>query len=254
MLALEKIIASFISPPGLFILLWLIITIYLMARARSFLIKFLAFFTLLLMFLTFSGLGIKIFLIRLEDTYQDQTGSFTRSYPIVILGGGINYGFGRGEAELNSITLQRLVKGYRLFNKLGGSIIFTGGIGVGQQEISEAEIAAEWLREMGVPEDKIVRESRARSTYENGLYVKEWLDNHNYHGRVYLVTSAVHLPRAMMVFYKQGIKAIPVPAGYLSSHRLSWLDYLPNRAALNANLAAIHEWAGILWYKFRGRI
>jgi len=252
MLVLEKIFASFFSLPGLFILIWLLITIYLIKTSRSYLIKLVVVITLIMMLVTFTGLGTRFLVYPLENTYQER--SYTADYPIVILGGGLNYGQGSSGAELSAISLQRLVKGYILYTRVGGPIIFSCGIGIGHQGISGAEVAFNWLRKMGVPEEELIMESRSRTTYENGYYVQKWLNANGYEDKVYLVTSALHLPRSMMVFYKQGIRAIPVPAGYLISHQMGWYDYLPSREALNANLSAIHEWVGILWYRLRDRI
>lgn len=47
MLALEKIISSFLMPPGFFIIILLIITVYLFFKSDSKLIKFLATATLI---------------------------------------------------------------------------------------------------------------------------------------------------------------------------------------------------------------
>lgn len=253
MLALEKIISSFLTLPGLFILLWGIITIYLLVKVDNLPIKTISVLTFLLMFLVFTGFGVKFFLFPLENYILDNNYSTVSHYPIVVLGGGIHYNIPGEKGELTVNSLERLVKGYRLYNKLGSKLIYTGGVAVGQQTMSEADIAAEWLKDMGIAEDKIFREDKARTTYENGVYTKKWMKSHK-EKRIYLVTSAVHMPRSMAVFNNLDIDFIPVISGYSYSHRLNWLDYLPNRSALTANLAAIHEWLGLVWYKINGRI
>ena len=57
-----------------------------------------------------------------------------------------------------------------------------------------------------------------------------------------------------MVFEKQGIDVIPVSSGIITDHRQSWLAYLPNRGSLTANMMALHEWMGLVWYKITKRI
>lgn len=253
MLVIEKIIASFLSPPGLFILVWSIITLHILYKTRGKGIKVLTLATLLLMYIIFSGIGTYLFLLPLENRYLEKNiNELDRPYPVVVLGGGINY-LNEKRAELNQWSLQRLFIGYKLQKRLDVPIIYTGGVAIGHKEISESYIAREWLIEMGVPVYKIIDEKRARTTYENALYVKRLFKEREI-DRLYLVTSALHLPRAMAVFFKQGLNPIPVPAGYMASHNLSWLDLLPNRSSLTANLAAIHEWVGLLWYKIQGRI
>ena len=99
--------------------------------------------------------------------------------PIVVLGGGINYNIPGKDGELSKSSLERIVRGYKLQNKLGSLIIYSGGVAVGQTGISEADIAQKWLQEMEVPENKIIKEDRARTTYENGIYVKKWIKNND---------------------------------------------------------------------------
>lgn len=259
MLALEKILASFIALPGLFITIWLIITVYLVRKVKSNIIKVISVVFFLSMYILFSGIGIQYLLLPLETPYQSANiliaagdlQQYPGRYPVVVLGGGINY-LPDG-AELNSCTLQRVMAGYKLQKALDTPIIFTGGTGIGQQGQSEADIAIDLLLELGVKKDYIIKEDKARTTYENGVYVKKLLTDKGYN-RVYLVTSAVHLYRSSHVFNSLGVEVIPVAGGFMANHRLSWLDYLPNRSALQANLAAVHELMGIVWYKISGRI
>lgn len=253
MLALEKIVASFLTLPGVFLSVWIIITAYLIKKGRSIFMKFLALLTVIIMFITFTGLGVRVFVFPLENYVKYQSGGYKQRLPVVVLGGGIHHEVGPGKGELSSASLERLVTGYKLYRDLGTAIVYTGGIGVGHEKLSEAEIAFNWLRQMGVSERDIILESRARTTYENGVYTKKWLEETDYN-KIYLVTSAVHMKRSASVFEKLGIDFIPVSAAHLYSHRLVWLDYLPNRGALNANMSAIHEWLGIVWYKIKGRI
>ncbi len=253
MLALEKVIASLLTLPGIFLVVWIIMMAYLIKKDRSIFMKLLAVITMIIMVITFTGLGVRFFVFPLENYARYQPTLYKEELPIVVMGGGIYHDVGAGKGELSSASLERLVTGYKLYSKLQTTIIYTGGIGVGYKELSEAEIASNWLRQMQMPERDIIREGQARTTYENGIYIKKWLANKK-EKKVYLVTSAVHMKRSASVFEKLGISFIPVPAGHLYSHRLVWLDYLPGRGALNANMSAIHEWLGILWYKIKGRI
>ena len=253
MLAIEKIIASFFSFPGVFLLLWGIITIYLFFKKTNLLIRIIALLSILLMIFVFTGLGIKSLVLPLENYYTGEDYQLINKIPVVVLGGGINYNIPGKDGELSKSSLQRLVRGYKLQKKLGSLIVYSGGVGIGQTGVSEAEIAEKWLDEMDVPEEKIIKEDKARTTYENGIYIKKWMKK-NEVNNIYLVTSAIHMPRSSAVFSNLNIDFRPVISGYSYNHQLSWLDYLPNRGALTANLAALHEWLGLIWYKIKGRI
>ncbi|MFW5855883.1 MAG: YdcF family protein [Bacillota bacterium] len=254
MLALQKIAASFLSLPGLFILLWGIIVFYLLFKTNNNFVKIFSVLLLLIMFVFMSGTGVKLLLYPLENYPDGQSFFYEKDYPIVVLGGGLHYGLPDSKGELNRHSLRRLFGGYEIYQKLNTELIYTGGVALGHNKISEAELAEKWMEKMGVNSSDIVTEDQARTTYENGYYIRKWLEETDREKKIYLVTSAVHMPRSMAVFTKQGIEVIPVKAGYQYSHQLGWLNYLPNRGALNANLSAVHEWLGLVWYHLTDKI
>lgn len=259
MIELEKIVSSFFTLPGLFILILLIIIIYLYRKASSRFIRIFSLFSLLLSYFLVTSFGTALLVIPLERMYLE-TGfqeKFGGDYPIVIMGGGIRY------TEYGALpglyTLQRLVKGLEIYEELEEPIVYTGGTAIGQTGISEAELAFKWLRKMGVEEEDIVIEKQARNTYENGVYIKKWLQDYQREReeegfKVYLVTNALHMHRSVCVFEKLGVEVIPVSSGITVDHKMSWLSYLPNGEALYANMLAVHEWLGLSWYKIKGRI
>ncbi len=264
MLALEKVLSSFLSLPGFFWSVWLIITIYLFRKGKSAVIYFLSLVSLIIMYVLFTAFGTSFLVVPLENMYLDEMNieSFDKGYPIVVLGGGVYYS--KERVYLNPHSLQRVVKGYELYQKLERPIVYSGGVAIGQNRMGESEVAAEWLSRLGVKKEDIIIENQARTTYENAVYVKRWLSEYNFDmslelrteldNTVYLVTSALHLPRSVLVFEKQGVDVIPVSSGIAIDHQPSWLDFLPNRGSLTANMMAVHEWLGLLWYKITNRI
>ncbi|MEO0949214.1 MAG: YdcF family protein, partial [Cyanobacteria bacterium J06641_5] len=77
----------------------------------------------------------------------------------------------------------------------------------------EAEDVMKILLKLGVPPAGIVLEPRSVNTYENAIFSKEIL-NRLGSKRILLVTSAMHMPRSMAIFRKQGIEAIAAPTDY----------------------------------------
>jgi uncharacterized SAM-binding protein YcdF (DUF218 family) len=252
MLALEKIIASFVMPPGLFILLLLFLSIYLFKKSDSKLIKLITIFSLLFFFFLSTAFGVQLLLHPLENYAEEISVNAFERHPIVVLGGGLNY-YSSEKAEPSLHSLQRLVKGYQLHRRLKTSLIYSGGVAIGQDKLSEAEAAAEFLESLGMESEYYISEDQAQTTFENAAYLKSWLEENEIE-KVYLVTSAYHLLRSAAVFEAQNIDFLAVHSGFISDHQFSWLDYLPNRGALTANLSALHEWVGLFWYYLRGRI
>jgi len=74
--------------------------------------------------------------------------------------------------------------------------------------------------------------------------------------RILLVTSAIHMPRALATFRTLGITAIPSPTDYLEVDRKNFeiKDFLPNIDALGDTSLAVREYLGIMAYRWRGWI
>lgn len=112
-----------------------------------------------------------------------------------------------------------------------------------------AEIMGKTLKEMGVPQSKIIYEDSSRTTWENAVYSVKLLKGLGFKN-IILVTDAVHMKRSMEVFQEQGIEVVPHPSGYLYGNP-DLTKWLPNSGSLNNNLRAIHEWAGLVYYTIR---
>lgn len=252
MLILEKIISSFILPPGLFILLLLILTIYLLNKSNSNWIKFISGLIFICLFFLSTAFGVRLLLHPLENYAEEISVNALEQHPIVVLGGGLNY-HSTEKAEPSLHSLQRLIKGYQLQRRLECPLIYSGGIAIGQTKISEAAAAENFLRSLGMEPGMYIIEAKAQTTAENAIYLKKMIAEKDIN-QVYLVTSAYHMLRAAAVFKAQNIDFLAVHSGFIYDHQLSWLDYLPNRGALTANLAALHEWIGLIWYYIQARI
>lgn len=121
--------------------------------------------------------------------------------------------------------------------------------------ISEAEMMARNLEQKGIPENAIILEKSSYTTYENAAYTRRVLDENDIK-QVLLVTSALHMPRAMAVFRKQGVTAIAAPARpqIVVPTDPSFSFWQPNARALSASRSIIKEYAGLLVYWLRGWI
>lgn len=121
--------------------------------------------------------------------------------------------------------------------------------------VSEAEMMAKLLRQKGVPDDALILETRSYTTYENAVFTRATLDEHDMN-RVLLVTSALHMPRAMAVFRKQGIGAIAAPSRpqIVVPDDPSFSFWQPNARALAASRSIVKEYVALMVYWLRGWI
>ena len=133
--------------------------------------------------------------------------------------------------------------------------MFTGGSGVlggvGGPPWSEAETARYIFAQVGLAPARLILEPRARNTYENILFTKALVKPRP--GEVWLlVTSAVHMPRAMAIARKLNWPMLPWASDYVTAPHGAVIDFdiAGNLSALDY---AVHERIGLLVYRLTAK-
>ena len=170
---------------------------------------------------------------------------------IVVLGAGRYYSapeFG-GKDTTSHFALMRLRYAERLREQTGLPILATGGRPHGEL-LSEAELMAQTVKR---DFDGIVKwtEEKSKNTFENAICSQFILDGQAI-DKVFLVTHAAHMPRALYAFRKAGLKVTPAPTGYLRDtfrYANPAETWLPSMAALQLSRTALHEWLGLIYYR-----
>jgi uncharacterized SAM-binding protein YcdF (DUF218 family) len=171
---------------------------------------------------------------------------------IVILGGGRErlapeYD---DEDQPSRATLARLRYGAFLYRQTGLPLLTTGGTPDGSGK-SEAAVMAEVMREDFATPVKW-KEQGSDNTAQNAQNSAVLLKDAGVR-RVLLVTDAMHMARATMVFRMSGLDVVPAPTGFRTTAPLGAIDFVPNADALSSTHYALHEWIGIGWYWLRYR-
>jgi uncharacterized SAM-binding protein YcdF (DUF218 family) len=122
-------------------------------------------------------------------------------------------------------------------------LVLSGGLVDGT---SEAELMARFAVDLGVPRTAILREPDSRTTRENAEAVASVLRAIGLGADITLVTSALHLPRAMAEFRCAGLAPVGVPAEFeaLGVARELPGAWLPSSEALDRSRRALKEWLG----------
>jgi uncharacterized SAM-binding protein YcdF (DUF218 family) len=117
----------------------------------------------------------------------------------------------------------------------------------------ETDAMSEFLRDLGVPRDRLILEQRGNTTRGNALETKRLIDAAGM-ARILLVTSALHMARADASFRAVGIEAIPAATDHeiLIASAPTWLDWLPDAGALDGSSRAVKEYLGLWVYRLRG--
>lgn len=126
-------------------------------------------------------------------------------------------------------------------------IVLSGGALEGN--ISDTATMARSLQKLGIPSQVIIQETESKNTLENAELTDQTLRSLQKKS-IFLVTSALHMPRAMLAFESTGIKAWPAPL----PPQIRWIKerglriWLPNLQTLLASRSIIKEYAGLLVY------
>lgn len=139
-------------------------------------------------------------------------------------------------------------------------IVVSGGrISWGGSAPPEAQDMKILLEFMGVPAAALWLDPTSLTTYENAVNTKAILTKASIDDPVLLVTSALHMPRSMAIFKKQGIPAIAAPTDYLIEDARAdqgaadfLLQLLPSAEAMQQTTAALKEYIGLWVYRLRG--
>jgi len=88
-------------------------------------------------------------------------------------------------------------------------IVVTGGVGEGDS-LAEAEAGRDWLIDAGIPADRLLIETKSRTTKQNLVFAQPLLAEHDIH-RVVIVSDPLHMRRAMRMASDLGLDAHPSP-------------------------------------------
>jgi len=258
-LFLSKLLPIFIYPLGLVSLLLIVALIMIWRRPKW--AAGLIFLGLIILFF-FSNAWVSSALIRSLEWQNLAQGELPNAAAIVVLGGGVLPKIPPRPWVEVSDEGDRILYGAKLYRdgKAPKLILSGGRIDWKNTGIPESKDMAEIAQTMGVPKTAILEDPTSLNTYENAVNVRKILDSQGIERRVLLVTSALHLPRSLAIFKRQGIDAIPAPTDFITieqdSEEVTWqgalLDFLPDVGRLADSTRALREYIGIIIYRLRG--
>lgn len=186
---------------------------------------------------------------------QRAAADYPESAAIVVLGGGIDGGRpGWRDGPNLSSAADRTWFAAQLYraDRAPWVILSGGTVDASNPMESEAAAMANFIQDLGVPASALVLEIESRNTWENALYTRALLRERGI-DHVLLVTSALHMPRAIALFRKQGIAVIPAPTDFEAVPPTGpWpLRWMPDAQALDGSSRALKEYLGLWVYRLR---
>lgn len=186
----------------------------------------------------------------IEDRYPTLHTSEPVKY-IVVLGGGYTWNPDWApSSNLINNSLPRVTEGVRLWlANPEATMIFTGAP-ARTNPVSTAEAGARVAESLGVPRSRIVTLDTPKDTEEEAAAVAATIGSQPF----ILVTSASHLPRAMIFFRQQGLNPIPAPANQLAidSPLNFWERMIPSPNWLMHSDRVGYETLGRVWQWLKG--
>jgi uncharacterized SAM-binding protein YcdF (DUF218 family) len=175
-------------------------------------------------------------------------------YAIVLLGAGARTVHGRS-GRIGLLTLgggSRVLEAARVYQVLGGPLIVSsGGPPPGRDMFPESETMKTALVDLGVPPHRIVLESESRVTRDEAVLTARLLGERGIRACI-VVTSDLHMRRALATFRRVGLDARPAIARDPLDAQRPWLSWIPTPQGIEYSREVVHDYLGLAWYWWRG--
>jgi uncharacterized SAM-binding protein YcdF (DUF218 family) len=241
---LKKFISFFLEPVGLVLTLIAFGIYYFYARNENRAEKFFlgAFFLLFL----FAYPPFSNYLVSgLENQYAKYDYKEKVTYIHILGSGHTTDSLQPISSQISDAGVKRVIEGIIIHNHMPDSKIILTGY-EGKTDISTAQMNAKLAKELNVSRSDILINPLPKDTKEEALFTKTVVGAQPF----VLVTSASHMPRAMMLFESLGMHPIAAPTNFYRSEFLGYLR-APSAHALFVSTLAIHEYLGIVWAKLK---
>lgn len=244
---LKKTLSYFLEPFGMVLALFLIGLYFLFTKNER---KAKVFLSLgfVIMFL-YSYQPFSNFLVaNLENQYPKYDYKSEVKY-IHVLGSGHNTDSEQPlSSQVGDAGVKRDIEGLIIHLRTKKSkIIFTGY--EGETNISNAQMNANLAKALGIKEENMLVNPSPKDTQEEAIFIKSIVGKESF----VLVTSATHMPRAMMLFQSLGLNPVAAPTNF---YKEKFGEYFkaPSIEYFRRSEIAVHEYIGILWSKLKASI
>lgn len=251
MFALKQFLKLIFLPPTPWVVLLVLAAVYWSRRwARKLLWTAIA-----IIYVLHSGLVGELLRYPLESSYApllDPRAAEPYDAIVVLMAGTVP---ATGLIPFQTIEgplFHRLDEAWRLYRMRPKPIIISGGhVSPFTASSNENQTACDYLIRWGVPREQVISEADSRDTFESAVRVKQILGQRGWK-RYLLVTSAIHMPRSMYAFRSIAPEPLAAPGDFtvtLSGQGM----VLPSEDAAEKIFAAVHEYAGMVNYRWRMR-
>ena len=236
---------------------------------------------------TFAALALFFVLFfSLEPIYEIAAKKWSEGYPWsvpkgntyqygIVLGGFSYWDWERNRPEFGG-NADRLTEGIQLYRKgiIRKLVIASDGCIIQREDPTKQsgnpQAMTDYLVRLGIPRQDIILETKATTTHENAVFIKQLLDEHAKRaiqvssskfqvetpslregGGGLLITTSTHMRRALMAFQQEGITADPYVTDCIVKVKGKEGYWLPSLHVIRDWQSLIHEFIGYAIYKIR---
>ena len=192
----------------------------------------------------------------LEQRYPRKApADYPKADAIVVLGGHIQGNRHNWFEDFNrDLVVSRESVAAELFDAQRSDLILLSG-GALKGSVSDTATMARSLQSMGIPATAIIQETQSQNTLENARLTDKTLRDLE-RQQILLVTSALHMPRAMTAFDDQPmiVTPAPLPAQIIWPKGRTMPIWMPDLHTLLASQTIIKEYVGLILYWVRATL
>lgn len=188
-----------------------------------------------------------LFYVLEKDYFGPNVYSPQKLDVVVVLAGGSYKSHYFSVTMPSNETPSRLIHALQIFKMSGADYLVCSGRSLRRK--IDADAMAQAARRLGIPESKIIIESKSHNTMEHARQLNKLFENKSL--RIGLVTSGYHMKRSLREFRKYFTNICPVASDYNYDPSLSVFAFIPSSHNLCKSSIAIREIIGDLWYKLR---
>jgi uncharacterized SAM-binding protein YcdF (DUF218 family) len=173
---------------------------------------------------------------------------------IVVLTGGMIYVGDIGWLP-HEESFRRVAVAYELQQRIGSRVpvLISGGRTAGLQYPSEARVVQQMFDRHRAQITPTELEEASTNTYESALQTAALLQKRRAE-EVFLITSEIHMVRALAAYRGRGLDPVPFPAMMVPRGPLKFTDFLPTMSGLHLTTRALYEYLGLARYLMQGYI
>lgn len=243
-------VAKFLINPLLYVWIGFLILFFSLRRYRRNLLLILAIYFYLISIPYTPYLFNRAWSI--EDTFAPD-----KSYDAVVVLSGVadhswyidsNYNQPEDRFRFNE-NINRLMAGIGFVESGKAPLLLLGGLKI--NSFNEATILREFAIQHGLRDDQIRIYGEVNRTIDEAKRLKGFTEENSIQNLL-LVTSALHMRRALAIFDKQGLTPAIYSVNRRGSQKVSWSHFIPSPGGVGATFNSLYELVGYIGYYVTG--